>query len=309
MKIVYATFAIISITILSIFTFKEDLIYYNYAKYSLKNEVPIKENAYYYNDVFNVLEEYKGIEIHNKEELYNTIYYLINSGTKHAKRYFSIDYVDFETDYNELFTNGKEKLHIINNYVHPYNSFDSIEGSLKGYALEITIIYNNNYTDERINLINNKVDETLNKLIKTEMSDKEKIKAIHDNIIDNTKYDENFCILEDQTQCTTTSPYLSDIAYGVLFENNGICSGYTDLMAIYLNKLNVPNYRITNIAANHIWNAVMLDGKWYHLDVTWDDPISSRDILSHDYFLITTEEDLKLEQTHNFNREIFSEFN
>ena len=38
MKIIYATFAIIAITILSIFTFKEDLIYYNYAKYTLKND-------------------------------------------------------------------------------------------------------------------------------------------------------------------------------------------------------------------------------------------------------------------------------
>ena len=43
MKIIYATFAIIAITILSIFTFKEDLIYYNYAKYTLKNEINPKE--------------------------------------------------------------------------------------------------------------------------------------------------------------------------------------------------------------------------------------------------------------------------
>ena len=309
MKIIYATFAIIAITILSIFTFKEDLIYYNYAKYTLKNEINPKENDYYYEDVFTGLEEYKGIEIHNKEELYNTIYYLINSGTKSAKRYFSIDYIDYEKDYNELFTQGKEELNIINNYVHPYNTFDSIEGSLKGYALEITIIYNTDYTSDRINLINNKVDTIINDLITSDMSDREKIRKFHDYIINNTKYDEDFCVLKDQTKCVTTSPYLSDIAYGVLFEKNGICSGYTDLMAIFLDKLNITNYRITNTDANHIWNAVMLDGKWYHLDVTWDDPISSRDILSHDYFLITTEEDLKLEQSHNFNKEIFLEFN
>lgn len=309
MKFLYATLAIIAITIISIFTFKEDLIYYNYAKYTLKSENRIIENNYYYEDNFAYLDDYSGTEIHNKKELYNAIYYLVNSGATNAKRYFSIDYVDFEDDYNYLFTNGKDELNIINNYVHPYNTFESIEGNLKGYVLEINIVYNPDYSKERINLIDNEVNKIINKLITKDMNDKEKIETIHDYIINNTKYDENFCIEKDQTKCTTTSPYASDIAYGVLFENNGICSGYTDLMAIFLNKLNIVNYRITNLQANHIWNAVMLDNTWYHLDTTWDDPVSDKDILSHDYFLITTEEDEKLEESHEFNKNIFLEMN
>lgn len=76
-------------------------------------------------------------------------------------------------------------------------------------------------------------------------------------------------------------------------------------MAIFLNRLGIVNYRVTN--DTHTWNAVYLNNVWYHLDVTWDDPINSEDILSHDYFLITTEADTKLEQSHLFNKEIFSE--
>ena len=37
----------------------------------------------------------------------------------------------------------------------------------------------------------------------------------------------------------------------------------------------------------HAWNKVKVDGSWYNIDLTWDDPVSSRPILSYDYFLVS----------------------
>lgn len=304
MKYVYTFFAIIAITIISIFTFKEDLVHYYYAKYTVKDEIIQGENNYFYTDNFAYLDNYTSLEIHNKKELYETIYYVINSGITNTQRYFNVEYTDFETDYNELF-NDQTKLNVINNFVHPYNSFSSIEVSLKGYLLEIKINYNELYSEEKKEKINNEVDNIINKYLKNSMSDREKIEVIHDYIVNNTKYDKDFCTEEDQSKCETTSIYEADTAYGVLFEHYGICSGYTDLMAIFLNRLGITNFRVTN--DTHTWNAVYLNNVWYHLDVTWDDPINDEDILSHDYFLITTEKDENLDQSHTFSKEIFSE--
>ena len=304
MKYVYTILAIISIFIICFITFKEDVIYYNYAKYSTNKEEKIEQNNYFYDEDFAYIDNYSGLEIHNKNELYESLYYLVNSGITHTKRYFDIDYQDFEKDYNEIFSDAS-KLNNINNFVHPYNSFDSIETSLKGYTLEITINYNSIYNKNNIKLIDNEVDNIINSVIKDDMNAKEKIKVIHDHIINNSVYDENFCINENKIECLTTSPYKSDSAYGVLFEHNGICSGYTDLMAIFLNKLGITNYRVTNDV--HTWNAVKINNKWYHLDATWDDPISEKEILTHTYFLITTEQDSQLEEPHTFNKEIFIE--
>ena len=77
-------------------------------------------------------------------------------------------------------------------------------------------------------------------------------------------------------------------------------------MAIFLNKLNIINYKINN--EEHIWNLVYLDGKWYHLDLTWNDPISDTNITRDTYFLITTRqlEELK-DGTHNYDKTIFTE--
>lgn len=303
MKYVYLIVAIIGIAIISLFTFKEDLIYYNYAKYTVKDENV--SNNYYYSDNFMYLDNYEDIEIHNKNELYNTIYYIVNSGISYAERYFSIDYTDYEEDYSNLFSDN-DKLNIINNFVHPYNTFSSIEASLKGYVITIRVKYNDTYNEEVRNKIDTKIEEIISNNITTDMSDRDKVKVLHDYIINNTKYDQNFCIEEDKSKCTTTSNYKADTAYGVLFEGYGICSGYTDLMSIMLYKLGIVNYRVSN--ESHTWNSVKLDNKWYILDVTWDDPISDdKDILTDTYFLITPEEDLKLEESHTYNKEIFLE--
>ena len=50
--------------------------------------------------------------------------------------------------------------------------------------------------------------------------------------------------------------------------------------------------------------------KWYHLDLTWDDPVMSdgTERLSHDYMLIDTNRLLELEKSqHNFDQNVFLE--
>ena len=133
------------------------------------------------------------------------------------------------------------------------------------------------------------------------MNDNEKIKSIHDYIINTTKYD------TDRSDNKITK-YHSDIAYGALIEHYAICGGYADSMKLFLDKLNIPNYKISS--ENHIWNLVKLDNKWYHLDLTWDDPVTStgEDVLEYDYFLITTEQLKKLEtDQHIFDENVYQE--
>ena len=81
-----------------------------------------------------------------------------------------------------------------------------------------------------------------------------------------------------------------------------------DSMKLFLDRLNIPNYKISS--ENHIWNLVNVDNNWYHLDLTWDDPVTSNgtDVLEYDYFLITTTELEELESDqHNFDIKIYKE--
>ena len=59
-------------------------------------------------------------------------------------------------------------------------------------------------------------------------------------------------------------------AEGVLFRGYGVCDSYSKAYQLMLNEADIPNERVTSY--NHAWNIVQLGGKWYHIDVTWDDP-------------------------------------
>ena len=142
-------------------------------------------------------------------------------------------------------------------------------------------------------------------IINPHMSNKDKINAFHDYIINNTSYDtERANDINDYT--SNNSQGQSHKANGVLNNHIALCSGYTDLMAIFLSSIGVDNYKISN--NKHIWNAVYLDNNWYHLDLTWDDPVTStgENMLIYDFFLITTEQLEKLDiNQHGYDKTVY----
>ena len=150
-------------------------------------------------------------------------------------------------------------------------------------------------------MINRRVDKIYNEVVDQNKSIEENIKNIHDFIINNTIYD------SDRSDKNIIN-YRSDIAYGPLFQGYGICGGYSDLMELFLEKLNVKSFKVSS--EEHIWNAVYLNNRWSHLDLTWDDPVASdgKNYLQHDFFLINTSKLLEIETTqHDFDQNIFSE--
>ena len=294
----------IAIVVVTICAFQKDKIVYKYYEYTIdKKYSKININDYYKDDNFNYVDDYTESGIKNRNDLINSIYYAINSGTDYIERYIDSDYTNYINDINTLTAyNGaefKKVISTLNNFVHPYNSSNNVKISYGGdYKIGITI--NRAYTQDEINEINNKVDKILNENVNNNMPPKEKIRVIHDYIIDHTEYDK----LKYENKNDDT--YKSNTAYGVLIEGYGTCNGYADAMEIFLDKMNIINYKISN--EEHIWNLVYLDGKWYHLDLTWDDPISDININRDTYFLISTKTLKKINDgTHTFDKNIYSE--
>lgn len=294
----------ISIIIVTVCAFNKDYIIHKYYEYTLNNKyLTQKTNEYYLEDNFNYVDNYMGIGISNKIELINFIYYALNSGISSTERYIDRSYSNYQNDIDMLTINNgegfKETISLLNNFVHPYNSSNNIKLTYGGdYTIGISI--NKAYSNDDITAINEIVDKVIKEKLNNNMPTREKIKIIHDYIIDNAEYDK----LKYENKNDTT--YKSNTAYGVLIQGYGTCNGYADAMAIFLDKLNIINYKISN--SEHIWNLVYLDGKWYHLDLTWDDPISDVNINRDTYFLITTSELEELNDgTHKFDKSIYTE--
>ncbi|BBF44488.1 protease, putative [Lachnospiraceae bacterium KM106-2] len=154
-----------------------------------------------------------------------------------------------------------------------------IKGMLNSYEVVYSFQYNETADQTR------KVDEVIKEKLKhleiDKKSDLEKIKAIHDFIVVNAKYDTG---LKRNT------------AYDNLIHKKSVCQGYAALTYKMMVEAGIPCRIITGTAkdVNHAWNIVELDGSWYNIDCTWDDPVSSdgRSHLEYKYFL-KNEEDFK----------------
>lgn len=298
MKYFTAILGILTIAIVTIVNFYPEKVKDFYETKILKKEYIIaKANDYYLDSNFSYIKNYTD-DVSNKEELIDYIYYVINTGSEYADGECTKEYKNCVNDLKYI-AEDEETLSIINNFVHPYNSFKTISFTYNERG-KFSLIIEHIYTKEEITEINYVVNNTINTLIRKDMTNEEKIKTIHDNIINNTEYDTL------KTKNIQDNTYKSNTAYGVLIQGYGICSGYSDAMAIFLNALNIENYKISN--STHIWNLVHINGVWVHLDATWDDPISQFNANRDTYFLINYNELSKLNDgTHNFNKQIYKE--
>lgn len=238
----------------------------------------------------------------NTQDILNIFYNVLNNGWEEFGFKCPKSYKTCIDDVVSISEN-QELLSVINNLVHPYNSYQTINLQYDESG-EVNISITHLYSKEEIKQIDKEIDHIINKTTTDDMDLYTKIKTIHDYIINHTKY--------DSAKAEGTSPYDSERMTGLLFEHFAICSSYSDTEAVILNKLNVPNYKI--VSDSHVWNAVYYNNEWLHLDLTWDDPVSTsgKDILSHEYFLITDEELLekdidKIE--HEYDRNIYTDFN
>lgn len=293
--------ATISVTVCA---FQRNMIAHKYYEYTIdKKYSKIVVNEYYKEDNFDYVDNRIDTGIRNKKDLIDSIYYAINSGSDYIEKYIDISYTSYSSDIEALTYNDgvsfKNEVSILNNFVHPYNSSNNIKINYGG-EYKIGISVSRAYSKDEISEINTLVDKILSEKVNNSMPSREKIRVIHDYIIDHTEYDR---LKYDNKNDNT---YKSNTAYGVLIEGYGTCNGYADAMEIFLDRLNIINYKISN--DEHIWNLVYLDGKWYHLDLTWDDPISDININRDTYFLIDTETLEKINDgTHSFDKSIYSE--
>lgn len=136
--------------------------------------------------------------------------------------------------------------------------------------------------------VDRQVGEVLERLVTPAMNDHQRVKAIHDWIVLRLAYDVG---LDRYT------------AYEALRTGKAVCQGYALLAYKMLNAAGLPARIVegTTAEGDHAWNLVQVEGRWYHLDVTWDDPVPDRGgAVNYTYYLKTDEE---MRKDHAWTRE------
>lgn len=108
-------------------------------------------------------------------------------------------------------------------------------------------------------------------------NDYDRLKYIHDWIVNNTSYNQN-------------GPLYKSEADGPVVYGSALCEGYSKAFMYMAQAMGYECVCIAGVSGGgpHMWNMVKVGGLWYHVDVTWDDPISSSGpMLRYDYFLVS----------------------
>lgn len=91
----------------------------------------------------------------------------------------------------------------------------------------------------------------------------DKVKRIHDYIVKNYSYSTYGYKLNGKTADDTRS------VGRMLTMKRGCCVGYSKLMKAFCDYYGISCTLVSG--TDHMWNAIQINGKWYALDVTWDD--------------------------------------
>ncbi|MDF2821224.1 MAG: copper amine oxidase-like protein [Clostridiales bacterium] len=121
--------------------------------------------------------------------------------------------------------------------------------------------------------------------ITVDMTDYEKEKAIHDYIVLTYEYDyDNYL--------NGTLPEDSYTVWGLLKYKTGVCQAYAEAFNMFMNIMGIECHMISGVTngEGHVWNIVKIDGEYYQVDATWNDPVpDTKDFVRYNYFNITDE--------------------
>jgi transglutaminase/protease-like cytokinesis protein 3 len=192
---------------------------------------------------------------------------------------FSVEYNGDMNDAGKAIENEIDNL----KYTNPYEAYNissynmQLSSEVGSSNVEATINCNYRMTAAMAADLDTRVRSIIASIAPDTMSQSEKELAIHDWIVNNTQYDQSYTIYDP---------------YNTLIKHTGVCEGYALLAQKMFTVAGIKSLVVEGIAGgeDHAWNLVYIDNKWHHVDVTWDDPVSSQNILSHEYYNLTDQE-------------------
>ena len=132
----------------------------------------------------------------------------------------------------------------------------------------------------------------LGELITEDMTDFQKELAVHDWIVEHGSYDQT---VHNNPGHSGRTGYRDP--YGILVGGYGNCLGYSTTFQLLMDLCDVECITVVGASfdsmEDHAWNMVRLDGAWYCVDVTWDDPTmgngNTNSVVRHRYFNVTSQ--------------------
>lgn len=166
-------------------------------------------------------------------------------------------------------------------------------GALVGSKLYVEYTVDINKIDAMVQTYNNKVKEIKTNYTNISYGELKNEYIAHDYILENCSYDEAISI-----------PEISHTAYGALVNGVAVCDGYAKATKQLLNDCGIEAEVVTNTAGDHAWNYVKIEGQYYYLDTTWNDPVPETNEANYRHFNLS-DTDLSKVENHSVPTSVY----
>ncbi len=201
--------------------------------------------------------------------------------------------LNYKTEYDQLKNMMSEVVNETPYLFYTATRFSVSRNTATNQIVRITLGYAQEYQKPDGSVRKSKIKKTRDKLddaigeavsgVMPTMSAVEKMMVLHDYIVSNTAYTDDS---EKPSRVTEVGTFL---------EHEANCEGYSRAFAILMEKVGIPVKFISSDEMKHMWNAVKVGKDWYHVDVTWDDPVDQErgedqyGLVSHANFLCSAQ--------------------
>ena len=230
-------------------------------------------------------------------EVYNLLIYMLDH-KQDSFNFENIENDDFKEAYYAVLYDHPEYIRTGFNYTYSVRTI----GGYAQFNAKPSLLFDDPHDMEKAEQDLEAVVSSVVSAAKAQPDPYYMIKYVHDYIIDNTVYDIE-SLEDDRSSEEGLLP--ASTAYGCLVQRKAVCSGYSAAFQLIMQRLGfecgrINGTRITETGA-HQWNYVGVDGEYYFMDLTWDDPITSDggENRAYDFFMIT---DADLAYTHVSDR-------
>ncbi len=247
---------------------------------------------------------FSDISAYIRTALYNTAEYVIQDNGSYACKTnisrFGLSVDSLGAFYHSFRYQNTDIFFLSNGYSYSYSRVTNT-------VTELIIGVNDTPNNIRTKIA--EVDRAADKLVAEAAvlnTDLEKALYIHDALANTNQYS------ADVLNNVENYDMVVHNIYSALVNGETVCQGYSYAYKYILNRLGIMAEVVMSNKMGHMWNTVCLDGMWYFVDITWDDP--TWDMIGrvkHDFFLNSsaTATALYLESYNDPNAVVWNDLN
>lgn len=212
---------------------------------------------------------YRAMLTDTQKEVYDQVYACVLELREDVSLCRQIDQSSIKNVMNAVFNDHPELFWLDTGYSYGYTA--------KGTVISVMLKYNE--TAQTLQTSKTKFLNSAAKIINgasTLGTDEEKEQYVYKAL-------QNMCVYDENSA-------MNQSAYSVLINGSSVCAGYSRAFQYIMQQLNIPCYFCTGYANGgyHAWNIVYINGKYYNVDLSWDDSLGDiSDTYSFVYFNLT----------------------